>query len=1218
MTAKRQELNETTSWNLVPLTPKYIETEHGSYVDAINRALGDEKVRNIALSGSYGVGKSSILQKVADQHGKKAVEISLSTLSPIKASQLDETVPKQATTLTNRIQQEIVKQLLYLEKPYKMPSSRFRRIEGLRFTREIGISILAALVATMVFLLSGWTDKIASVFIPSFYPDFLGHLAVFVTFIVLTIGLRFLSHGRIHVSQFSTGTATVKLDDKSVSYFDQYLDEILYFFEMSEQSIVIFEDIDRFNDSQIFETLRALNTLLNSSPQVSQNVRFIYAIKDSIFDHSSLARENREIQSEYSSTNDSAESEIIRANRTKFFDLIIPVVPFITHRSARNIVEQITQPLEQRIKGDLIDIASRFVPDMRLLKNVRNEFIVFYNRIFSGEGRQLKLCETELFAMMLYKSTYISDFEAIRTGKSNLDKLYYLGRQLINHNVRLLEHTIQNMRQQQSDVNSIDINSNRLGKALIAHIERTATSATYNTNNYHYAFAGNEITKEELCQAKFWEDFVSASEESKVTFKSAFENKSLQFSRKLVAEALDTNLDPEHWDRTNKLKLQEKIKELKNSLIFLRSADMGDLISTPDFKFNYEGNTCTFDDVARKILKDGLAYKLLKSKFINRNFTLYTSTFHGNLVSPEATNFIIHHVEQNKMDEHFKLDDDDVVAVLKECDPKALAEPALYNISILDQLLKSKSEHAVIMVKSLTTLGPDQRRFIQAYLNNGKELFAFVALMVRFSPDTLIYLNSDAQLDNIKHLSLMDHALLNLNGNMDYKVDSDLSLFIKNNYDNLTALTSDSLDESQIKIIAEVLSNCGIKIPDLKLVSGNAKNVLLEENLYEINRSNLLFATGLDEDISLDLMLVACPVVYQYILENLDKYLEILDDLEVTISDEEYVYQVLKDVLTNDPEKLEKIIGSASPSSSVQVLIDAPKESWPYLASNLLFHETLANIKDYFAHIGGMDHCVAKLLASSQKIIVSEESDEEQKNEIAKQILTANEFLPSASMRVAIVFSMNLTSYIDVDEIPSERGDLFALLIKHQIIEDNEAAYSKLSDTDWHTRELFIQNSSNFKHYISPNLLKDSLSNILLSEKVDDDTKLMIVEHADDFMHGASKEDLIQLARYTNNFQRQVLEDVLIHFSNHDVPTHLIISLLARSLPSLEKDQVLRVLNKLGGNYPKITSAGREKPRVPNTSAMRSILDKLKEYGVVSRYDEELKFIKVFKHYQPR
>nr|WP_218868423.1 hypothetical protein [Pseudoclavibacter chungangensis] len=77
--------------------------------------------------------------------------------------------------------------------------------------------------------------------------------------------VRWLFYGKLRIKQLSAGAATVTLDDNSVSYFDQYLDEIVYFFDMSDRDVVIFEDIDRFNDSHIFETLRALNTLLNAS-----------------------------------------------------------------------------------------------------------------------------------------------------------------------------------------------------------------------------------------------------------------------------------------------------------------------------------------------------------------------------------------------------------------------------------------------------------------------------------------------------------------------------------------------------------------------------------------------------------------------------------------------------------------------------------------------------------------------------------------------------------------------------------------------------------------------------------------------------------------------------------------------------------------------------------------------------------------------------------------
>lgn len=102
-------LGDDKPWTLVPLTPEYLELEHSGYVKAINEALNNHKIRNIALSGNFGVGKSSILQKVAELRKDCVVVLSLSTLAPLRESNLDDSVPKQAATTTNRIQQEIVK-----------------------------------------------------------------------------------------------------------------------------------------------------------------------------------------------------------------------------------------------------------------------------------------------------------------------------------------------------------------------------------------------------------------------------------------------------------------------------------------------------------------------------------------------------------------------------------------------------------------------------------------------------------------------------------------------------------------------------------------------------------------------------------------------------------------------------------------------------------------------------------------------------------------------------------------------------------------------------------------------------------------------------------------------------------------------------------------------------------------------------------------------------
>jgi len=65
---------------------------------------------------------------------------------------------------------------------------------------------------------------------------------------------------------------------------------------------VIFEDIDRFENTEIFVKLRELNNIINNSKQISRKVVFVYAIRDDMF---------------------------IDKERTKFFYFIVPVIPYI-------------------------------------------------------------------------------------------------------------------------------------------------------------------------------------------------------------------------------------------------------------------------------------------------------------------------------------------------------------------------------------------------------------------------------------------------------------------------------------------------------------------------------------------------------------------------------------------------------------------------------------------------------------------------------------------------------------------------------------------------------------------------------------------------------------------------------------------------------------------------------------------------------------------------
>lgn len=66
------------------MTPKYDESQHRRYVDRLRNALYEQNCKSVALSGSYGSGKSSILDqfvKEAKEDGHSVAKVSLATFN---------------------------------------------------------------------------------------------------------------------------------------------------------------------------------------------------------------------------------------------------------------------------------------------------------------------------------------------------------------------------------------------------------------------------------------------------------------------------------------------------------------------------------------------------------------------------------------------------------------------------------------------------------------------------------------------------------------------------------------------------------------------------------------------------------------------------------------------------------------------------------------------------------------------------------------------------------------------------------------------------------------------------------------------------------------------------------------------------------------------------------------------------------------------------------
>lgn len=1224
---------------LLPLTPEYEEAEHGVYFREIQHALGNPSVRNIALSGNYGVGKSSILKRIVQQAPDKVVEISLSALSPA-APRLEPT--DASNSVTNRIQREIVKQLLYREDPRKTPASRFKRIEHFDTSWEVAAACLIGVAVSVGFMLLGWSGKLADALSWSGSSQWI-HVNVFAASAVFAFSIRRLTYGRLTVKQLSAGPATVTLDKDNPSYFDQYLDEIFYFFDVSGRNIVVFEDIDRFDDTHIFETLRALNTLLNA--RRNSPVRFIYAMKDSIFEKLGTDTEVEFVKATHSTDSadrdkdpsveqrppthwrkevagligldgdDAAEShlESSRANRTKFFDLVIPVVPFVTHYNAKNVAIRLFGSSDFEISPELIDLVSRYVPDMRLLKNVRNEFILFRERIRSGDGKRLLISDSELFAMMLYKSTHLSDFEAIRLGASRLDALYRVGRKLSGDGLRSVAIESANLSERISTIDGIEERSKVLGAKLSAFVQQVAKASGNAFDRILLLRGGSSVSEEDVQDASFWRDFIDATDDTLIQAQLFFRQghiATLSFQR----EDLHTAIGPfskDEWDKSDRDSVVASLSALVDIAGFLRRADIHELMARRDLWSRL--GVGDLRELARKVLPSRLAFELVRAGHINRNFALCTAIFHGTRTTSAAMNFVVHHFQRAEADFNFPLEEEDAKAVILEVGEGSLSDSALYNIRLLDYLLRDKARAplAKVMIESVAEGGEAQLAFVKAYLSGGEFSGEFIRQLAPLTPSVLTWLVALDPITDTLQRELVGIALASLKAGVDYKTDLPVRQYLGENYSKLPGLLSDNVQIQDVAArVAWLFAKAQLKLVDLTPLPRVLVEEIASRNLYAINRDNLACINDGELDIALDVLLGKRIYVYNYLVANLAVYVQLLEPKERSIRSVERFTQILQDVRQRPIPLIAKLVEHSSTECVVDDLSNAPPPVYPVLAAQRRFPASLGNVLAYLEHYGKVDESLAAVLKRERSIRVESDSGADQKSRAAMAVIQAKTTL-AANLRALIVRKLDVV--FAAEDVPVEDGDLFPLLVKNKIIKDEAATYEHLRAASWDTRERVISVSNGFVHYMSPALVGPDLPKLMTSALVGVDVKHAVMDNSVTYAEGASLPAMVEIARYAALDGWQLPLELMIKFAQAGVSATLMVHLLGDHLDSIADDQLKAILVAMRDPYRKLSKPGRDNPSVPDDPAHIALLTHLRIRGIVSTWNQKKGRLIVFK-----
>ncbi|ORF22413.1 hypothetical protein BGI05_02140, partial [Snodgrassella alvi] len=411
------EQNKKTKYEYQKLTP-YTEVDLKESKKAFDHVFQHDDVRNIAISGAYGSGKSSLIESYEKylqttntnrKPVRKFLHISLAHFRT-ENNHLSEVLNKEANSKNENnelsiLEAKILNQLIHQISAEQIPQSNFavKRITSKRDLLAITVSSIIFLLFMLDIIFSAtWKEFVLSleysglkdlllglttkIFLLSSAIWSMGLFAIFLYYII-----KIQKYKNIFRKLKFQGNEIEIVTESSDSFFDKYLNEVVYLFANADVDVIVFEDIDRFDNVRIFERLREINKLTNNQLKQYQKketkiLRFFYLLRDDIF---------------------------CTKDRTKFFDFIIPVVPVV---DSSNSYDQLITILKIYIDGNKIENGflegiSLYIDDMRLLKNICNEFHLYYSNI---NNNKLELNANKMFAIIVYKNLFPLDFTLLQ------------------------------------------------------------------------------------------------------------------------------------------------------------------------------------------------------------------------------------------------------------------------------------------------------------------------------------------------------------------------------------------------------------------------------------------------------------------------------------------------------------------------------------------------------------------------------------------------------------------------------------------------------------------------------------------------------------------------------------------------------------------------------------------------------------------------------------
>lgn len=860
----------------VSLTPEdNLDYEHNEYCKALNWALNQSDVRNIALAGPYGSGKSSIIDTFITHNLKiSPLKVSMATFIENNGDMIDDDLEKQTSQRIDfsegKIEEWILKQLFYKVSWKIIPQSRFHKIHNQSFwwlLVKLTGTLVIGLIFFFVFLPEDFAAALNLIILAGGKVGFSSWLSVILMaaifgFILVTIAYNLKYYfPAFRVKKVSV--PNVELEEKKIeddSVFDQYLDEILYFFEVTEYDTVFFEDLDRLHQNKIFVHLRRLNSLLNNYDKIKQNIRFIYAVRDDIF---------------------------TREDRTKFFDFIIPVIPVINSTNSGEIMLEWVRKnhLEQSLTEEYIDDVSPFIDDMRCLLNTFNEFLI-YKKIIKDEQR-LKLSDENMMSIIIFKNLYPKDFADIEKEEGIIKMAFRNKDTFITEESNEIKKRIQAKKEEISKYkNNILQSTKEIKFALFGELtDWNGVVSRISFNHFSGDFSFDAIMDSQFDLTKLNKEI--NAEIYYRTYRGSAENKTIFNLSILVAPYLERwNFVKEHTEEKME-DINKSIEEEWKKLREIFGYSLEDIIDSYGIEF--------FDP---KVRANKFLVFLLRNGYINERYADYINYFKANSISADDKNFILAVKTRESLNPSYKLQN--VAQIVKQLKNSDFEDFSICNYQLIDYLLDAYLDRACNglqekMKSFITALNYKDKKqwdWIDSFFDIADHKDVFLRLLSEEKPEFLGSILQSSLSDSRKVKYLIE-ILKNSSSETLKAMDSQkkISQFILKRSNILKCF-----NELEIHVSENIIKTLQLKFTAIEIsdVRSEILDYIFDNRYYELN-ANMVNAIvlykrpELVKDVGIKTYTVIRSLKYEalegYIKDNIEQYMEDIEFVDTNVKE---------------------------------------------------------------------------------------------------------------------------------------------------------------------------------------------------------------------------------------------------------------------------------------------------------------------------------------------